>query len=751
MKSKNLVSLVLGVALIFTNYSLVFAKDINTIPNKTNTNIAAMEKKAKVSKEEAKNISKKALKEYFNVNVDEKQYKCSVEFSQSSEEGNFSWLIYWKKDNSNNDMQVFVDASNGKITRASKRQYGQDETSNISKITEEEGRKKAEDFLKKINSKEFKETKYVRSNTNYINRSSDNIYRYNYVRYINGVKFDQNLLTVEVDGVNGDVVTYHINWDDNIKVPSVDGIISANKAEETMKKDLNMDLLYTDYTDKYEENRSKTKLVYDAKFANGSVLDAKSGEFISNNWGKKVEKDLTDKEKKDYLNNIKINKPLDKEISKDRAIELAKKEIKQLYGEGYEINNIRYNENKDNVFGAKNTWSMDFQKDKDKNKGYNGGQITIDALTENIVNLYKSSPQDENSQAKITWEQAYNKAIESIVKYAPEKLKDINTKQVDYINDANIYDKRYHFNFLRIVNGINYDYDYIAVAIDAVKEELGEFSIKWNEQAKFSEPKNLIGKEEVKNVLFNKYKPELNYLKINKNKDDSKKPEYEMKLVYMWHNYVSRYSAPQIRVDAFSGKELNEMGEEIDANIDKFMERIKGNPYEKELNILAYNGIMDTVNFEANKEITQMDFIKMLVNAKGYRPYLLNGAADLRFESSTAKNSTDYKYLQLGVLYGIVPNKEGKFDINAKVTREDMAKTLVKFLGYEKLAQSKDVFTLKISDLKEIKSENLGYMSIAKGLGILEVKDNKIRPKANATWTDLSIAIYRVLDNIRRI
>lgn len=751
MKSKKLISLVLGAALTLTNYSAVFASDIKSVPNKDNVNIAAMEKEAKVSKDEAKNISKKVLKDYFNVTIDEKQYEYSIEFSQAYGNKNYFWQIYWRKNDSNRNvnMEVFLDASNGKILRASKREYIDGQTNNIAKITEEEGKKKAEAFLQKINPKELKETKYVKNNTDYMYRRGDNTYSYLYARYINGIKYDENSLVVEVDGVNGEVVSYNISWDDNAKVPSADGIIAANKAEDIMKKDLSMDLYYMPYRDKYEENADKTKLVYRANFLNGSFLDAKEGKFINNALGKKVEKDLTDKEKKDYLSKIKIDKPLSSEISKDRALQLAKEKIKELYGDGYDISNVRYNENTESMFGAKNTWSIDFDKKEGEKKGYNGGQITIDALTEKVVSLYKNSfIENEKAAAVLNWEQEYKKAIEAIVKYAPEKFKDINTKQINYV-DNNIYDQRYYFNFPRTVNGIPYDANNITVVFDTVKGELCEFRINWSDDAKFSEAKNLIDKTEGKNILFNKFKPELCYVKINKS-NDPKKTEFETKLVYKWSNNAYMYYSPLVTVDAYSGKVLNEMGEEIDENIDKFMEKIQTSPYKNELTILAYNGVIDTANFEANKEITQMDFIKMLVNAKGYRPYLLKEATSLKFDSGTAKNDANYKYLQLAVLYGIVENKEGKLDVNAKVTREDMAKTLVKFLGYEKLANSKDIFQLKIDDAKEIKDENIGYIAIAKGLGILEVKDNKIRPKANATWTDLSISIYRVLDNIRR-
>jgi hypothetical protein len=138
----------------------------------------------------------------------------------------------------------------------------------------------------------------------------------------------------------------------------------------------------------------------------------------------------------------------------------------------------------------------------------------------------------------------------------------------------------------------------------------------------------------------------------------------------------------------------------------------------------------------------------MLVDAKGYRPYLLKEAASLKY-SNVAADNANYSYLQKGVFYGILENKEGEFDFNQNVTREAMANTLVKMLGYDNLAKDTDIFVLPVSDSNRVKRDQIGYIAIAKALKILEVENDKIRSRSDTTMVELAMAIYRILGSLR--
>ncbi|GAA0729679.1 S-layer homology domain-containing protein [Clostridium malenominatum] len=759
MKNKKLISFIIGTSIAMTNYSSVLAMKLEnkemTVPTKEV--LTTVEKDVRLSKEKAKELSQKVIKDYFNKTVNEKEYEVYASLSTNGERQEYFWEISWRNNNisNNTSIEVSINADTGKILRAYNRSYVDGENNNISKITEEEGQKKAEEFLKKNNPEQFKETAYIKEQRFYTYVNNSTTYTYRFARKVNGIFYNDDGLTVEIDGVKGEIISYYVNWEEGVKLSPPTNYLSTKEAEGILKKEGQLDLRYITYRDKYDtgEKLTRSKLVYMMELPYGGELDAYSGKFINSNLYEKIQKDLSTEERKEIINKLQIKQPLDKEISEGRALEIAKNNIKQLYGDGYETGSIRYFENKDGVNGASNTWTIDFSKKMDNKKGYDGGSITINALNENIVSLYKNYyMENEESKANLTWEEAYKIAINAIAKHSPEKFKEINTKATTQKNDIenlkSYGDKRYYFSFPRMVNGIPYMENNITVSVDAAKGHLVEYRLNWNENMKFDAPEKLIQKEEASKILFNKSKTELSYRKINKSTDYSK-PDWETKLIYTIRDSYN-YNFTALRVDGFTGKILNDSGEEIDENIEVYMKKIKGSPYEKELTILAHNGVMDTASFEATKEITKMDFIKMLVNAKGYRPYLLKESSKLSFDSGMNKSDANYKYLQLAVHYGILENKEGKFDPKEKVTRNDMAKILVKFLGYDKLANSKDIFSLKVKDLKDIKNEDIGYIAIAKGLGILQEQNNNIRPKANATWTELSIGVYKVLDNIRR-
>lgn len=102
----------------------------------------------------------------------------------------------------------------------------------------------------------------------------------------------------------------------------------------------------------------------------------------------------------------------------------------------------------------------------------------------------------------------------------------------------------------------------------------------------------------------------------------------------------------------------------------------------------------------------------------------------------------------MAVSYGVLDNS-GDFNGDEKVTKEEMVKDVVKLLGYDKLAQAKDIFTLSYSDADDITPGNIGYIAISKGLGLTNDTDNKFRPKDQVKITDAAVTIYRALNSLR--
>lgn len=772
MTSKKTFSIVLTALISLSSISHVYAEEVTKAATSVSTSDITTsspisEGNSKVSKDNAKSIAKKILKDYFDVSIDETKYQTNVNFTPDYQVGantkNYIWQINWNYHNEEKDVNinVSVDATTGKVINVDIMTNLRGQASGIANLTEDQAKEIGENFLNKISPQEFSQCKLTKNdNVNYRLKGDPTTYNFNYCRVVNGIPFLGNYLNVNVDSVTGKIRSYGFRWS-NTQLPSQDSIISEEKATQLFKDNLNLDLKYIPYRDDYSYNNKTqtTKIVYMPDMSTGVSLDATEGKMLdydnTSTFDKKTA-DLNEDQKKSFVGSYKPVQKLDKELSSSSAETIMKALVKDIYGDGYDIGSINYQDNNNGYSSVLTCWSGNFTK-KDSNNAFGEqGQITIDSSTGKLVSISKFSLIDkfgtgnDNSTPKLTWEQAYDKSIETVKKYFPDKVKDINTKQT-YINRTVYYnnipqtDRSYGFNFNRLVNGISYQDDAINISFNSITGEINNIDSRWTQNLNVPSSNGIMSKDDAQSIFFNTYKPQLQYALFNSSKDP-KNSDLGVKLIY---GILDGLQYGQLNgIDAVKGTFIDYNGQEIDNNAELFKAKIKGSAVEKELSILASLGIVDTKNFDLNKQITRADLIKMLVNAKGYRPYMLDSAPNLKINYSGAKGDETYKYLQMAVLYGVLDNS-GDFRGDEKITREEMVKDVVKLLGYDKLAQAKEIFILSYSDASDISPDNSGYAAISKGLGLTNDTDNKFKPKDQITMTDAAVTIYRALNSLR--
>ena len=730
----------------------------DSVNQKTLVSTEEAQKDVKISKDKAKETGRNILKDYFNVVIDEKNYNNSISLNAryNADGKGYDWDMSWSMQNNDKNVayNVSIDADTGKTINADIENNDNDNAAVT--ITESEAKVIAENFLKKVNPEDFKQTKLKEDNdwTRYGSELSN--YTFTYIRYANNIPFQDNSLFVKVNGAAGKVSSYGCTWNQNIKFPEVSGYVSSDKALSLFKNNMTMQLHYVLCDDscssKYtNDNPSKQiRLMYMPAYSNGNTLNAITGRFDDNGADKTENKNLTDKEREEFYKKYKAASKTDKDVDKSTAQSIMAKIIKEFYGDGYTISEINYYENNQNDYDANNKkqWQGNFKKGNEKDKNTQNVYISIDASNGALISINNYSNNygsNKDIKSAITWEQAYYKAINAVAEYFPDKVKSIETLQTRTINadeTTNKLSSRYiGFDFQREENGAIYDSNNISVNFDVSDGSIRDISSYWSDDIKFTDTKGIITDKTAQEDYFKNNNPELCYTEYNKS-NDYQNPQYEIRLSYVLQNdnYLNSY------IDALSGKRMTYNGEEIDENIESFLQNIKGDKYEKELFILARQGIIDTNNFNENKEVTKIDLIKMLVNMKGYKPYMVSSAADLKL-SGMAKGSADYKYLQMAVAYGIIEDKEGAFDPSLKVTREEMVKSIIKLLGYEKLASNSDIFAVDFKDSSKIDLEYKGAAAIAKGLGLID--GDNFRPKDNATMIELAITAYKALGNFR--
>ena len=796
MNRKRIFSLLLCSTLVFTSFAPTFAAEVQVQPIKAvypqlvkpadnkvmyiNNVSPETEKKVKISKEKALELGKDAFKKYFNTNIEDAKFtvRISLDNYNNGSKDDYNWNLSWEKviSSKNINYSIAMNANTGKIQAISNSEYNREDQNSIPAISLKEARVVADNFVKKIEPDKFKDVSRIDNDYLGYYRNGSGSYSFSYIRKVNGVEFNGNSLEVNVDGISGKVIYYYSNWNDEYTFPDAKSVISKDKAQDILKNNLNMNLKYVNYYDRYDDSHKKKeiKVVYAPSFKKGNDIDAITGNFInddSNNTSNLIVKDLNEIEKTNLYKKYSEIKKLSEPISAERAETLMKEIIKELYGDEYKLDPISYDESSTANEGNEKTWSVQFYKDENK-KYEDGGSIRVDASTERLISCYKNSPYEDEKdfKEKLTWDEAYNKAIDTVSKYYPAYIKNIKTEQTHFDNSKlpkeNQYKERYfNFNFVRVEKGIEYYDNNLNITVDVKTGEVKNINYRWEDDLKFPSLDKKISDNDAVTKFMKKYNTKLTYNLVNTSKDITK-PKLEPQLIYAIDYYGNRQI---FDIDALNGKFVSYDGEEINENTEDFMTEIKTSKYEKEISILAYKGLLNTKEFKLKKEVTQIDLIKALVDAKGFRPYVMmnkavaegayadkmmnpkDGIQDPSQEliiRGVTKGTEDYKYLQMAVSYGIIDNEDIEFKGDKKITREEMAKTLVRFINYQKLAQL-DIFKSNFKDVSKVSKENLGYVAIAEGFGLIQLDKGNFNPKNISTMEELSMGIYKSLNNVR--
>ncbi|MDF2524834.1 MAG: hypothetical protein K0R31_2475, partial [Clostridiales bacterium] len=261
-----------------------------------------------ISRDKARNIAVKSLKDLLEIEVDDKKFESRIMLRQNyGIKQNYVWEINYNFYNNVKSLNylVVINADTGKVFQIQTNEYTNNgEQTALSKITEDEAKAIAESFLKRVNPKEISNLKYI-SNPNQFYYESGRYpvnYEFRFIRVVNDIEFESNSINVSVNGATGKVTGYNYNWDEDINLPSAEGLISKEKATELIKQGTDLKLHYTSHRNKYDYNEkiSEIKLIYSPDYPNGPFIDAKDGKPLNWNYSSTEQlgiKDITKDQK----------------------------------------------------------------------------------------------------------------------------------------------------------------------------------------------------------------------------------------------------------------------------------------------------------------------------------------------------------------------------------------------------------------------------------------------------------------------
>lgn len=520
---------------------------------------------------------------------------------------------------------------------------------------------------------------------------------------------------------NGEIASFN-RYSDSISQATFDRVDQKKNESDVLaqlRENLSVELRYViDYD--FETGKQFAKLVYvPSSGLNG--VHALSGQWQSANgftsqvpFTKKVEK-LSAQPLGPRKNGITIAEAeeLAKAMIKTDSNNNAKLEISMV--------DERENENGETIYSIHYSYSY-------KNSSV-GTSLEIKKATGEVIHYNDISEEYSTSDkegVKISSEAALTKAIGYLKEYAPSYLHEYS-KPIDEV-EINEYNDDYNFTFPRIVNGIPVSGDGLMVAIGP-DGSLRSLYISSQAIKNWPSPNKTFSNEQAKESYSKALNVQLQYVKQNS------KDKKHFNLVYTPIFDDSQFN----QIDATTGEWLKP----VDESKEKFV--ISHPTAANELNYLLKQNILDVkdlANFNADQAVTKGEALKILLKSVSYG-YFGNGDGEKQSFNNIDKNHPLYGVVEQAVRMGIL-QPANQFDVDATLTRQELAIWSVIVLQLDNVAKYKDIYKLNFADAASIDPAYTGYIAIASGMGLIDAQQNNFNATKSVSYADLAVSTVRL-------
>jgi hypothetical protein len=477
----------------------------------------------KITAEQAVNIAASA----FNISTDE--YEFISGDIKNLQKTNI-WELNWKsKKNSKDSIRISVNSENGDILNMSSSESSiasSDKSKNFSKAQAQEG---ALNALKTILGKKFTEIKLQEG----FQSNSTDSYIFNFTRYINGIPFNENGLSIALDKSTLKVKKYNLVWDNNL-IPSYYSTINIEDAKNIFRNELGIELVYTPVYDS-ELKTYRSVPVYTLKSPN-TLIDASSGEILTSGNASPIFNYLNNKMKKQKSESAVLSPAeiqslgsMNQLISRESAIEKAKTiiDLSSLYTP--KTSNPYVNPNDNSL-----TWFLSWSYMDKETGSYGYTSAEIDAVDSSIksFSMYGSDYEPlEGSEFKYTKNEARKIAEDFLKSIEPEKFS--QTEYRDYNAFVDKTSTGYNLTYIRKYNDILCPANNLSLYIDAYTGKVMQYNMNWKNIGNPS-PVYILDINDAYDILYSKLGFSMKYVKYQNPNNKSASPE--IRLVYSFDN-----------------------------------------------------------------------------------------------------------------------------------------------------------------------------------------------------------------------
>ena len=622
---------------------------------------------------------------------------CEFESSTSTRKEKTVFRFNWYNEDRSKNLTVTA-TDTGIITNYSyydNDMYNKTEKQ-LSSLTRIDAQLMADKFLRKILPESFTKLDYMAFADISVDFSDyGTSYSVLFNREMQGVEVAGQTASVDilVKGENAIVTNMYTSFD-NIVYEDIDGKTYIADKEDTYKTVFPAELMYIrrKYSDKEFSlvYRIKDGYGYISAFTGEKLLPFTNEDLFLKN--EAISDSMTGSGGGFTPQELKELENVKNLVSVEDAVKLIKSEALFDTDKNSKVISSRYSKHEDK-------YSLEISLETDEN---NGERFVIDAQTKEIKSFYSYSYSYDSKSKKQLSEKEISvaeKTIDAVVK----KYAGTDSLREEKVNVNNEYVSK---SYTRLENGIPVDGNNISVTYKDGK--ITNYSKRF-EDITFEQTEGVISIEDAYEKILSYHPIKLCYL----NTGEKYKLCYTLDLV---HGYVE--------IDAKTGEKRKDYNENFTSYND-----IENHWCKTSVEKLSEMGIfLEGESFEPEKEITQLEMLRLFGSAVKYTSYLNMDTESL------------YKTLERE---GIV-TKEERAD-ESLVLREDAFVYLIRFLGYERIAKAEEIFTTKFADQNLISSGKLGYASILSGLNVINGNGGLVKPKANLTRAEIFVMIYNLL------
>ncbi|MGI5972082.1 MAG: S-layer homology domain-containing protein [Oscillospiraceae bacterium] len=657
---------------------------------------------------------------------------------------------YWNLSWTSEEESLYVTADeNGKVLRYSDNQYSiYDRINNFygyapifSKTNAKDAFPVAEAFIKKVlddnESADFGEydTQYFAVN------ASDYSFSGNVM--LNGLKSPINFhIIVDAEDMS---VRYFYRTDGYGQyvgaIPSATASVSAQEAFRLLSAKNELSLQYV-----LKDNEKTAVLRYLPVYSGSYIVDAKTGELVNVD---ELYDDLRLKNALGGMNEASAEAPaaengglsdveqstvevLEGVYSKDELDKAVRAVAELGIGGGVVLSSVNYSMNKETgevtaylSYTEKITDESEikqrFPEDySDMSKWgvypiYNYKNVSVNAKTGELIAVYSSSTSAYGEGKALTSDQLEEKAKSFIKKYFPEK------HSATALNDTSSNTEEAYFVYSQTVNGILFPANSLYISVNTYDGTIESFNIGWTDGVEFDSADGIIDAGTALKAYNGCFKAVLQYAVVPATTQLSDyNIEQELRLAYK-----NESEKAIVGIDAKTGEAI--IAEESKPEQQLAYDDIENCYGRAQIEKLAGYGIgFPGASFMPRAQLTQKDALVLFLSAVGF-----------------SSDDEDALY-QEAYYYGFISKDER--EPSKLISRAELVKILIGATEYGAAGKLTGIYKSGFADDGSIPAEYYGYVSIAKGLGVIRGDTfGRFNPGNIVSRQDAAIMLYNFM------